>query len=146
MLLQNHKSRIYRDNLTPEQRRLCMSRVKGKDTGLEKKLRAELDKLGIMYETYRKDLPGKPDFVFAWKKIVVFVDGDFWHGYRFPSWKHSLSPFWQEKIGKTRARDQRNFRKLRRMGWQVIRIWQHEMKRDLGSCIDKIKTTLDVTN
>ncbi len=130
------------DNLTPEQRSYCMSRVKGKDTGLERRLRFELDKLGIQFTTYPKDLLGKPDIALPQEKIAVFVDGDFWHGYRFPAWEHSLSPFWQEKIGKTRKRDQRNFRKLRKMGWRVIRIWQHEVKKDLESCVNRITSSL----
>ena len=130
------------DNLTPEQRSYCMSRVKGKDTGLERRLRSELEKLGIQFTIYPKDLPGKPDIAFPQEKIAVFVDGDFWHGYRFPAWEHSVSAFWREKIGKTRQRDQRDFRKLRKMGWRVIRIWQHEVKRDFESCVARITSHL----
>ncbi|MDO9333534.1 MAG: very short patch repair endonuclease, partial [Dehalococcoidales bacterium] len=68
------------DNLTPEQRSYAMSRVKGRDTGPERRLRSKLDQLGISYIVYPKDLPGKPDIVFPEHKVVVFVDGDFWHG------------------------------------------------------------------
>ncbi|GAI13555.1 unnamed protein product [marine sediment metagenome] len=126
------------DNLTPEQRKYCMSRVKGKNTSIEKLVRSRLHKLGYRFNKHVKVLPGNPDMVFPRKKVVVFIDGDFWHGYRFPLWKDEVSLFWQDKIGKTRARDQRNYRKLRNMGWRVIRIWQHEIKKDLDSCINKI--------
>jgi DNA mismatch endonuclease (patch repair protein) len=132
------------DDLTPQQRSYAMSRVKGRDTGLEHTIRAELEKRGYKFEIYRKDLPGKPDIVFPDKKVVVFIDGDFWHGYRFPSWKNTQSLFWQEKIGKTRLRDKRNFRKLRLMGWTVIRIWQHEVKKKLEKSIDRIIAALTV--
>ena len=126
------------DNLTPEQRSYAMSRVKGKDTGLERLVRSELHKRGLRFRKHVKDLPGKPDVVFPGPKVAVFIDGDFWHGYRFPAWEHKVSDFWKEKISKNRERDQRNFSKLRRMGWKVIRIWQHEVKNSLDACVDKI--------
>jgi DNA mismatch endonuclease (patch repair protein) len=72
-------------------------------------------------------------------KVVLFVDGDFWHGFRFPAWKRRVSKFWQCKIAGNRARDQRNFRKLRRMGWRVMRVWKHQVKRDLESCIARVE-------
>ena len=119
-----------------------MSRVKGKDTRPEVLLRSHLNKYGLQFETHFKDLPGKPDIAFPEEKIAVFIDGDFWHGYRFPAWEQSVSPFWREKISKTRKRDIKNFRKLRAMGWRVIRIWQHSIKKDAQGCIDKIVRAL----
>lgn len=130
------------DFMTPRQRSYAMSRVKARDTGLEKTIRRELDKLGISYDIYDKNLPGKPDIVFIDKKVAVFVDGDFWHGYRFLSWKDKIPSFWQNKIGDTRRRDKRNFTKLRRLGWKVIRIWQHQIKKDTSSCINRIIASL----
>jgi len=85
-----------------------------------------------------KELPGKPDIVFPRAKIAVFVDGDFWHGYRFPTWEHKLSQFWKDKIRKNRERDKRNFAKLRRMGWRVIRVWQHSIEADLDGVVQRI--------
>lgn len=131
------------DRHTPEQRSYNMSRVKGKDTGLELKVRNELQKLGLVFETNVASLPGKPDIVFWDKKTAVFLDGDFWHGYRLPIWINTLPPFWKDKIGETRKRDQRNFRNLRRNGWMVIRIWQHEIHKDLDSSIARITTALE---
>jgi DNA mismatch endonuclease (patch repair protein) len=129
--------------MTPQQRSHAMSRVRGQDTGLEKSIRNELDNLGLSYETYKKDLPGKPDIVFTNKKIAIFIDGDFWHGYRFSTWQNKVPPFWQKKIGDTRLRDKHNFAKLRRLGWKVLRIWQHQIKRDINSCIARIIVSLD---
>ena len=126
------------DNLTPEQRSYCMSRIKGKDTGLEVRVRSELHKRGLRFRKHVKGLPGKPDVVFPGARVVVFVDGDFWHGYRFPSWEHKVSDFWKEKISKTRRRDARNHRKLRSMGWTVIRLWQHEIHKDLDGCVKRV--------
>ena len=126
------------DNLTQKQRSYCMSRVKGKDTGLEKAVRSELHKRGLRFRKHTGKLPGKPDIVFVKAKVVVFLDGDFWHGYRFPQWEKTLAKFWRNKIGETRKRDQRNFAKLRRMGWRVIRIWEHSIEKDLDGVVKKI--------
>ncbi len=71
-------------------------------------------------------------------KVAVFIEGDFWHGWRFPLWQNKLAPKWQDKIAGNRARDQRNFRKLRRLRWKVIRIWEHTIERDLPSCIARV--------
>ena len=123
------------DNLTPEQRSYCMSRVKGRDTGPERRLRSELHKRGLRFRKHVPSLPGKPDIVFPGVELAVFIDGDFWHGYRFPAWEAKLPAFWREKIRGNRERDRRNFQKLRRMGWRVIRLWQHNIERDLEGCI-----------
>ena len=126
------------DNLTPEQRSYCMSRVKGKDTGLEVEVRSELHRGGLRFRKHVRGLPGKPDIVFHAVRVIVFIDGDFWHGYRFPSWEHKVSDFWKRKISQNRNRDTKNHRTLRRMGWTVIRLWQHELKRDFDSCIRRV--------
>ena len=116
------------DNLTPEQRSYCMSRIKGKDTEIEVMVRSELHKRGFRFRKHVKELPGKPDVVFTKAKVVVFIDGDFWHGYRFSTWEHKVSDFWKMKISKNRERDAKNLRKLRNMGWKVIIVWQCELK------------------
>src|SRR5713226_786777 len=101
------------DNLTPTQRSYCMSRVKGKNTGIERFVHAELRKLGYCFKTHLKDVPGKPDIAFVKARVAVFLDGDFWHGYRFPDWHRKVSPFWRKKISGNRRRDRNNFAKLR---------------------------------
>jgi DNA mismatch endonuclease (patch repair protein) len=136
------------DNLTNAQRSYCMARIKGKDTGIERLVRSELHRQGLRFRKHVKELPGRPDIVFPKVKVVVFIDGDFWHGYRYPTWEHKVSEFWKRKISKNRARDQRNFRRLRATGWQVIRIWQHDLEHDLGACISRIISAVqnDVSN
>ena len=130
------------DNLTRKQRSFCMSRVKGKDTGIERRVRSALHRQGLRFRKHVTTLTGKPDVVFPGRRVVVFLDGDFWHGYRFPAWEHTLSPFWRKKIGETRLRDQRNFRRLERHGWHVIRIWQHQIEHDFDACLDRIHAAL----
>lgn len=126
------------DPLTPEQRSRCMAAVKSKDTKPERLVRSALHRRGLRFRKHVKALPGKPDIVFPTVKVAVFIDGDFWHGYRFRTWVHKISPFWQEKIASNRARDARNFRELRRTGWRVVRIWQHEIKADLDACVGRV--------
>jgi len=116
--------------MTPEQRSRAMKRVKLKDGPLEKLVQRELRAKGLKFRRHIRELPGKPDIVFPKERVAVFVDGDFWHGWRLPAWEHKLSKFWRDKLRANRARDQRNFRRLRTNGWKVIRIWQHELVRE----------------
>lgn len=119
-----------------------MSRVKQKDTDLELMVRSRLRKLGYKFKTNVRNLPGRPDIVFPNAKVAVFIDGDFWHGFRFPAWEHKLRRFWRRKIAMNRLRDRRNFRKFRAMHWQVIRIWQHQIKADLDTCLRRISSSI----
>jgi len=136
--------RAGRDNLTEQQRSRCMSRVRNRDTDLECVVRSALHKRGLRFRKHARGLPGTPDVAFPRQKVAVFIDGDFWHGYRFPQWKHTQSEFWQTKIETNRARDKRNHARLRRMGWRVIRLWQHEIEQDLGRCLEKVTNALSV--
>jgi len=133
------------DNLTRQQRSYCMSRVKNKNTNLEILVRSALHRKGFRFRKNVKYLPGKPDIVFERKKIAIFIDGDFWHGYRFPRWCNRLSPFWQNKIMETRRRDKSNFAKLRYMGYKVLRLWQHSIKTDLDGVVDEIVSLISAT-
>jgi DNA mismatch endonuclease, patch repair protein len=130
------------DLRSPEQRFRAMSNVKLKDGSLEVAIRSELHKRGYRFRKHVRTLPGSPDAVFPSEKVAIFIDGDFWHGYRLPTWEHKLDAFWRQKIRANRARDRKNFRRLRNMGWQVIRIWQHEIRKDPNRCIDRIAATL----
>lgn len=131
------------DNLTPEQRSHCMSRVKNRDTDIERIVRSELHRRGYRFRKHVKRLPGTPDIVFTKAKLAILIDGDFWHGYRFPVWEHKVSEFWKQKIRKNRERDQKNIRKLRGMGWRVVRLWKHQIDGDLETCLNKIVTAIE---
>jgi DNA mismatch endonuclease (patch repair protein) len=127
------------DNMTPEQRRLTMSRIKGRDTKLELLVRKELHKRGYRFRVNAGWLPGKPDVVFTRVKLAVFVDGDFWHGWKFDQWSEKLAPYWREKIGGNIDRDQRHVEGLLLAGWSVLRIWEHDVKKDLQLSINRIE-------
>lgn len=123
-----------------------MSRNKGTNTSIEQVVRSELHRRGLRFRKHVKGLPGKPDVVFPSARVAVFLDGDFWHGYRFPAWQDAVSGFWQDKIGATRQRDQRNFRRLRRAGWRVLRVWEHEIENDVLAVVDRIAGTVRIAS
>ena len=86
---------------------------------------------------------GKPDFVFPKLKLAIFVDGCFWHGCP----KHGTQPkgnrtFWKKKFAANKARDRRVNRELRRLGWQVLRIWEHDLAKRGGACVRKIQAAV----
>lgn len=120
------------DNLTTDQRRRCMQAVRTRDTDLERRMAAALRAKGLRWGGHTAKLPGRPDFVFSAARVAVFIDGDFWHGYRFPAWREKIPAFWQLKIEGNRRRDTTVRRKLRRAGWTVIRVWGHQILRDVS--------------
>lgn len=97
---------------------------------------------GLRYRKNVSSLPGKPDVVFRLAKVVVFVDGRFWHGWKFAEWRDKLAPYWREKIDRNRRRDTQVARKLRRQGWSVVRVWEHELDSDAERCVERIVKTL----
>jgi len=136
------KPAVRRDVHSPEQRSFNMSRIRGKDTGPELALALRLKARGLAWEGHARDLPGRPDFVFREARVAVFVDGDFWHGWRFETWRHKLTPAWEAKISATRKRDQRARKALREQGWEVIRVWEHQLKADPARCVRRIRQRL----
>jgi DNA mismatch endonuclease (patch repair protein) len=132
------------DNLSPTQRSHCMSRVRSKQTNLESVVGTSLRARGLRFVTNVRGLPGSPDIVFPRYRVAVFVDGDFWHGWRFPAWRSSVADFWREKLEGNRRRDLVAHRQLRRMGWKVIRVWQHQIERDLGTHIRRIEMAVSM--
>ncbi len=109
------------DVLTPEQRRLNMSRIRGKDTKPELMLRRGLHALGLRFRLHRKDLPGRPDMVFPRYRAAVLVHGCFWHAHDCPlfKWPATRREFWAAKIEGNRARDLRDLAGLAAVGWRV---------------------------
>jgi DNA mismatch endonuclease, patch repair protein len=119
------------DNLTHDQRRKCMQLNKSSDTSPEKRLRSILWRLGLRFRKNSKVL-GKPDLVFTRHRVVVFVDGCFWHGCK----QHSRLPksnrdYWVQKIRRNKKRDKRVTSQLRDQGWKVIRFWEHSTTSDM---------------
>jgi len=127
------------DKFSKEVRSNIMRSIKSKNTKIELVVFRELRKRGVYFQRHHKRTPGCPDVCIPSKKIAVFIDGDFWHGYRFKRWKDKLgTDFWRVKIQINMNRDQRNFRKLRRMGWKVMRVWEHEIEKREHESVSKI--------
>ena len=126
------------DIMSPATRSVVMSRIRGRDTGPERAMAEAFSSVGLTWESHVRDLPGRPDFVFRNERVAVFVDGDFWHGWRFPQWRDKLSDKWEAKIDATRRRDMRNHRRLRRMGWKVVRIWEHKIEQSRRECLTRV--------
>ena len=119
------------DIFTKEKRSEIMKKIKSKDTGPEKKVRSLLHSLGYRFRLYRKDLPGKPDIVLPKYKTVIFVHGCFWHGHNCTKGTHipvDNAEFWKEKIKKNKNRDVLNLQMLKEIGWNVIIIWECQIK------------------
>ena len=131
------------DKFNKKTRSAIMSSIRSKNTSLEINFRKLLWENGLGRYRIHYNLPGKPDIVYVSKKIVVFLDGDFWHGY---NWKKlGRTPpkeYWQEKIEKNISRAKKYNRNLRKEGWTVLRFWEHEVKKNPERCIKKIKKAL----
>jgi DNA mismatch endonuclease, patch repair protein len=119
-----------------------MSCVRSKNTTPELKIRRLVHGRGLRYRIHVDRLSGRPDLAFIRAKVAVFIDGDFWHGWRFPRWREKMGDYWRAKIDRNRRRDTENFRKLRSQGWLVIRIWEHEIKRDARGCVDRVEAAV----
>jgi DNA mismatch endonuclease (patch repair protein) len=123
-----------------------MSRIRSKDTQAELTLRRLLFKQGLRYRLHVRGLPGKPDIVFPRYKVAVFMDGDFWHGWRFHEWAHKLAPLWRAKIERNQARDVVRTAELRKLGWKVVRVWEHEVETDPVASVRKVLRALSASD
>ena len=122
-----------------------MRKIRSDKTTPEILLQKALRKEKIEFRKNCVAITGKPDIALIDKKIVVFVDGEFWHGYRWKQKKKKIKDnrdYWIPKIERTIVRDRKNNRQLKRAGWQVIRFWQQQVIEDLPKCIQKIKKSL----
>jgi DNA mismatch endonuclease, patch repair protein len=131
------------DNLTPEHRRKNMRNIRSSNTKVELLVAGELRKQKIYCARNVKTIPGKPDFAFRRKKVVVFIDSDFWHGHikRFIMPKSNCE-YWNQKIQRNRIRDKEVNKRLREDGWKVVRIWEKDINYDLNKSIQKILNVL----
>lgn len=133
------------DRITPEQRSKNMRAIKNKDSKIELLLRMALWKRGLRYRKNVKRIYGCPDIAFIGKKIAVFCDSEFWHGYDWENQKHQLKShqdFWISKIERNIARDSIVNQTLQAEGWIVLRFWGKEILRNPDQCAKKIETLL----
>lgn len=137
------------DRHTPEQRRRNMQAVKNKDTSIELLLRKELWSRGLRYRKNVKTVFGRPDVAFIGKKVAVFCDSEFWHGYDWEKKQNEIKSrreFWIPKIERNIQRDKQVNDYLQEHGWIVLRFWGRELKRDIGACADQIEKVLKERN
>jgi len=120
-----------------------MSRIRGKNTKPEMRLRRAIHAEGLRYRIHRK-LPGRPDIAFGPAKLAVFVQGCWWHccpkHFRMP--KSNVS-FWRAKFDRNVERDRQTATKLRRMGWGVLHIWEHEVNGNLSGAVRRVTAAVE---
>ena len=119
------------DNATPAKRSRNMAAIRCKDTKPELVIRSRLHSLGLRFRLHCKDLPGRPDIILPKYKTVILVNGCFWHqhiGCKLSHWPKSREEYWKPKLNRTVTRDQENEVKLKNLGWNVIVVWECEIK------------------
>ncbi|CAN5317352.1 very short patch repair endonuclease [soil metagenome] len=121
-----------------------MSAIRSKDMKPEMVVRRLVYSLGYRYRLHRKDLPGKPDLVFGPRKRVIFVHGCFWHQHAREACLDGRAPksntgYWSPKLAGNVSRDKRNIAALKKMGWNVLVVWECETRK-----IDRLQTRLRV--
>ena len=118
------------DVLTPEQRRLNMSRIRGRDTKPEMQIRRGLHARGLRFRLHVRDLPGRPDLVFPRHQAAILVHGCFWHGHDCPLFRMpaSRAEFWSAKIASNKTRDVRAHAALQQLGWRILTVWECSLK------------------
>jgi DNA mismatch endonuclease, patch repair protein len=138
--MSSHRFPVMPDVFTKEKRSWVMSRIRGKDTKPELFVESLLREAGAKFEKHPR-MVGNPDFAIKGRRLAIFVDGDFWHGYRMgPKKLSKLNAFWRAKIRGNRARDKRTNAILRREGWMVARIWEHDIEKRPDAVLDWIAT------
>ncbi len=133
------------DFLTRAERSSLMSRIRSKNTTIERTIFRELRAAEVYFRRNDRSIPGCPDIVFRSRKIAVFLDGGFWHGYGFDRWGKKLKPFWRNKIVANMKRDRRNRSRLKAAGWTVVKFWQHEVQDDPYLVVLKILSVYSAT-
>ena len=132
------------DNLSKDQRRKNMQNIKSKNTSIELRLQKALWNKGYRYRKNYKELPGKPDIVLTKYKIVIFCDGEFFHGKDWEVLKPRIErgdncEYWLKKISRNMERDNEIDKQLLFLGWTVIRFWGKDIKKDVDECIKVIE-------
>jgi DNA mismatch endonuclease (patch repair protein) len=133
------------DSLTNERRSWNMSRIRGRNTGPELRLRSLLHRAGFRFRLHAKQLPGSPDVVLPKYRTAIFVHGCFWHrhsGCRNATMPSTRREFWQEKFEGNVSRDVRNQTALEAAGWTVLTIWECELKADAEGVVRRLSYEL----
>lgn len=128
------------DIITKQQRRITMQAIKSKNTKIEVKVSKELWSGGFRFRKNVKSLKGKPDIAIKKYKVVIFLDSCFWHGCK----EHCRYPltnkdYWHSKISKNIKRDREVTDYYLRNNWNILRVWEHDLKNNFNKTIRKIK-------
>lgn len=127
------------DKFTKEKRSEIMSKIRSQNTKIELLVFSELRKRKVYFQKHYKRATGNPDIALPSKKKAVFIDGDFWHGYRFSKIKNRLpKKYWLPKIERNIKRDKIIKAKLKKEGWQILRVWEHQIQKNPDKTVDKI--------
>src|SRR5689334_12180554 len=128
------------ERISKAQRSYNMSRIRSKKNVTTEESLATLFRVNKITGWRRHvSLPGTPDFAFFTEQVAVFVDGCFWHRCRKCNWMPVVnSEFWQAKLARNAAKDRQVTRALKRLGWIVVRIWEHSLKRSPGRVIKRV--------
>lgn len=124
------------DVFTPEQRSRVMSKIRCRDTGIERIMEGLLESHGMPFVRQPR-MRGRPDFL-AGQRTLIFCDGDFWHGYDYENRRKPSSQFWRDKIEGNMRRDKRTRSSLRRAGYSVLSFWEHDLEKRPGVCIRRV--------
>lgn len=123
-----------------------MSRIRSANTKPEERMRKALFAAGFRYRKNDRRYPGSPDIVLPKYRTAIFINGCFWHGHtgcRYFVWPESNGDFWREKISRNMERDRQNCAALRAQGWNVIVVWECELKKALfGSTVSRVIQTI----
>ena len=133
----NEESGFY---TTPERSKI-MGKIRGRNTKPELAFRKALWAAGYRYRIDSRKLVGRPDIVLNKYKTIVFIDGAFWHGYQWEERKQNIKTnkdFWIAKIERNRQRDEEVNSELKALGYTVFRFWEHDIKKDLEGCLQKV--------
>lgn len=144
MLQSAMKSYVFKN--VPPKRSKIMRSIRSENTSLELRLRRALFARGLRYRLHRRSLPGKPDIVFPRHKLAIFCDSEFWHGKDLKSRIdriRSNRSYWKAKIEGNRKRDKQVNKRLRDLGWRVLRFWEHDILTNLQRVIKTIENEVD---
>ena len=136
------------DKLSREKRSWNMSRIRGKDTEIEIKVRKYLFSRGFRFRKNVADMPGKPDIILPKYKTVIFIHGCYWH--RHTGCKNCTTPntnreFWLKKFEKNIQNDSKHQQELEAAGWKVLILWECEIENDFERLMDNLVVELRCT-
>jgi len=119
-----------------------MANIKPKNTKPELALFKALETVGMRFTTHH-DIKGKPDIAILDEKLLIFIDGEFWHGKDYPKWKYKLNPYWKRRIENNMTRDRKIRRCLRKEGWSICRFWGRDVLKNPAKYAKRVSKIIE---